>query len=123
MSPEQPDRMPQPRVERPSVGAVVVNFNGGERIVRVLDALCCQQYPVADIVVVDNDSDDGSLAQIRAAFPKVRIIELGLNAGLPTARNVGLRALDTVLAFIVDHDIYADERCIGIMVRAYGGRR
>jgi GT2 family glycosyltransferase len=108
---------------QPSVGAVIVNFNGGKRILRVLDALHRQQYPLADIIVVDNDSNDSSPAEIRAAFPKVRIIELGMNTGLSNARNVGLRALHTTLAFIIDHDIYADENCIAIMIRAYEAER
>ena len=115
--------MHQSSVTRPSVGAVVVNFNGGERILRVLDALEQQQHSLAETIVVDNGSEDQSPAKIRAAFPSVRIIELGANTGLANARNVGLRASQTTLVFIVDHDIYADEHCIAIMMRAYGAVR
>jgi GT2 family glycosyltransferase len=108
---------------KPSVGAAVVNFNGGERILRVLGALQRQQYPLAEIVVVDNDSRDGSPARIRDSFPNVRVIELGENTGLSHARNVGLQALHTFLAFLIDHDIYADERCVAFMIRAYQRER
>ncbi len=106
-----------------SVGAIVVNFNGGQRILRVLEALYRQQYPLAEVVVVDNASSDASPAGIRAAFPQVRVLSLGENTGLSNARNVGLRALNTSLAFMVDHDIYVDERCIALMVQAYEARR
>ena len=116
---EQRQPVQQSPVNPPSVGAVVVNFNGGERILRVLGALHRQTYPLAEIIVVDNDSSDRSPATIREAFPEVRILELGLNTGLSNARNVGLRALHTTLAFIVDHDIYAAEHCIATMVQAY----
>jgi len=103
----------------PTVGAVVVNFNGGDRILRALDALTRQRYPLAEIVVVDNASSDGSPGRIRALYPTVRLMEREANEGLPRARNVGLATLQTTLAFIVDHDIYADEGCIEAMVRAY----
>jgi GT2 family glycosyltransferase len=107
----------------PSVGAVIVNFNGGERILRTLEALRRQKRPLEEIVVVDNGSGDASVAGIRRSQPQVRVIELGENTGLSNARNVGLRALATDLAFLVDHDIYADEGCIEIMVRAYEAQR
>jgi GT2 family glycosyltransferase len=119
----QRDPVRQPAVNQLSVGAVVVNFNGGERVLRALDALHRQQFRLADIIVVDNASDDGSPARIRAAFPQARLIELASNTGLSNARNVGLRALDTTLAFIVDHDIYAAESCVANMVRAYDAER
>ena len=106
----------QSRVE-PTVGAVIVNYNGGDRIIRVVAALLDQDYALTAIVVVDNDSMDGSPARIRAAFPAVQMIELGANTGLSNARNVGLRSLETTFAFIVDHDIYADKHCVGRMVR------
>jgi GT2 family glycosyltransferase len=96
-----------------------VNFNGGDRVLRAVDALMRQRYPFAEIVVVDNGSSDGSPARICTAFPTVRLIQQETNEGLPRARNVGLAALQTTLAFVVDHDIYADERCVEAMVRAY----
>ena len=107
----------------PSVGAVVVNFNGGDRVLRVIDALIRQRYPFAEIVVVDNASSDGSPARIRATYPTVRLIQHEINEGLPRARNVGLAAIQTTLAFVIDHDVYADERCVEAMVRAYLAER
>jgi len=106
-------------MNQPSVGAVIVNFNGGQRILKALEALYRQSQPLLQIVVVDNASGDGSPAAIRETFPNVTVIELDTNTGASTARNVGLRALHTALAFIMDHDIYPDEQCLAIMVRAY----
>ncbi len=104
---------------KPSVGAVVVNFNGGDRVVRVIEALYRQNYALAQVVVVDNCSTDGSIARIRKLYPAVQAVELPANVGLSAARNVGLKALDTDLAFIVDHDIYAEESAIESMVAVW----
>ncbi len=103
----------------PSVGAVVVNFNGGDRVLRVLETLHRQSYALAQMVVVDNDSRDDSIARIRRQYEAVQVVQLPDNIGLSAARNVGLQALHTDLAFIVDHDIYAGETAIESMVAAY----
>jgi GT2 family glycosyltransferase len=96
---------------RPSVGAVVVNHDGGERLLRVLSALRAQSYPVDEVLVVDNASTDGSLARVGAAFPDVRVLHLERNAGIAIARNAGLWALRTRLALLLD----------GACVRVAGG--
>lgn len=103
----------------PTVGVVVVNYNGGERILRVLDALRRQRHPLAEVVVVDNASTDDSPARIRREHPDARIIDLGANKGLAVARNVGLRELDTTLALLLDHDVYVEEDCIERLVAAW----
>jgi GT2 family glycosyltransferase len=100
------------------VGAVVVNYNGGDRILRSLQALREQHPPLHEVVVVDNGSTDGSIARIRQTDPAVRIIELGENRGLPAARNAGLRTLTTELALSIDSDVYLDPDCVGRLVAA-----
>jgi GT2 family glycosyltransferase len=110
-------------MNQPSVGAVVVNFNGGDRVLKALEALNRQSHPLLEIIVIDSASGDDSPAAIRAAFPNVTVIELGKNGGVSAARNVGLRALHTTLAFVMDHDIYPEEQCLAIMLQAYDLQR
>lgn len=107
----------------PSVSAIIVNYNSGERIFRVLEALYRQNQPLAEIVVVDNDSADGGPQAIRARFPEVRIVAMGENAGLSAARNAGLAAVDTPLALLVDHDIYLTDGALAAMMRAQAATR
>jgi GT2 family glycosyltransferase len=103
----------------PTVGVVVVNYNGGERILRVLGALQRQRFPLAEVVVVDNASSDGSPARIRRDFPGTRIVALADNEGLSVARNVGLHELGTTLALLLDHDVYVEKDCVEKLVRAW----
>jgi GT2 family glycosyltransferase len=107
------------RHDQPTVGVVVVNYNGGERVMRVLGALQRQRYPLAEVIVVDNASTDRSLDRIRCDYPATRVIDLGANRGLPVARNVGLRELGTTLALLLDHDVYVEEDCIERLVAAW----
>jgi len=105
------------------VSAVVVNHNGGDRVIRAVAALVGQRYPLSQVVVVDNASSDGSPGRISAAFPEVRIIDLGGNRGLSVARNAGLRAVSSRLVLLVDHDIYVEDTAVAAMVDAWQAER
>ena len=52
-----------------------------------LDSLLEQQPPPAEILVVDNHSDDGSAAFVTERYPEVRVIDTGRNGGPGLARN------------------------------------
>ena len=44
----------------------------------------------AEIIVVDNDSQDDSCAMIKARFPNVKLIENAANLGFPKGNNIGV---------------------------------
>src|SRR5690606_31730345 len=79
----------------PRVRAVVLNYNGGDHVVRCVEALRATEYPADrfEIVVVDNASLDGSDAVIADRFPEVRIIPTGANLGFP-ANNLAMVDLE-----------------------------
>lgn len=84
------------------IRCVVVNFNAGPLLARcVIDLL--GQDP-AEVVVVDNASDDDSLARLKEALPRgapVRVIRNETNRGFAAACNQGARDADTgYLAFV-----------------------
>ena len=97
---------------RLAVSAVVLNYNGGERVCRALRGLVEQSFPLKEIILVDNHSTDGSLERIRAAFPQVEIVQTGGNLGLPAARNAGLQRARANLVLMLDADVYVTEGCI-----------
>lgn len=102
-----------------SLSAVVVSYNGGQRVLNTLEALDRQRYPLEAIVLVDNRSTDGSTERVRARFPDVEILDMGGNRGPSPARNRGLGHVRTELVLLVDNDVYADEDCIETMVEAW----
>ncbi len=62
----------------PSVSVVIVNFNGKDLLRQCLQTLLDTDYPNYEVVVVDNASTDGSLAEIEASFgsnPRIKIVE------------------------------------------------
>jgi GT2 family glycosyltransferase len=47
-----------------AVAVVLVNWNGWQHVIECLDSLLAQDYPDFHVIVVDNDSRDGSVEQI-----------------------------------------------------------
>lgn len=74
---------------------VVLCYNGIELTLACIESLQRLSYASFDILVVDNASQDGTPAAVRAQFPDVEVIETGANLGFAAGNNVGLRyALD-----------------------------
>jgi GT2 family glycosyltransferase len=67
-----------------------VNWNGRADTMACLESLMLQQYASLWAIVVDNGSDDGSVAAIRAAFPQVTVLETGKNLGFTAGSNAGI---------------------------------
>jgi GT2 family glycosyltransferase len=54
------------RIEWPKVFIIILNWNGWEDTIECLESLYNISYPNYDVIIVDNDSQDDSLARIRA---------------------------------------------------------
>src|SRR4029079_17045160 len=100
--------MPE-RVEsasRPAdVAVVIVNYNSGDDVTRAArSALEAAGDARVEVVVVDNDSRDGSAERAEAAVTGLRVIRSGRNAGFGSAANVGMRATRTPWVFLLNPD-------------------
>ena len=73
----------------PLVYAVILAWNNYDDTHECIASVAKTDYPNQEIVLVDNGSTDGTPARIRAAFPKVHVIENGRNLGVPAGYNVG----------------------------------
>lgn len=93
--------------ERPALGAisaVVCNYNGMAYLERCVQALVDLGDQLAEILVVDNLSTDGSRAFLRERFPSVRLIEMEDNGGPAKARNRGYREARCRWVLTLDND-------------------
>lgn len=74
--------------ERPHITVGVLSFNRLPALRLTLDVLTHGvQYPEMEIIVVDNNSQDGSQEMLRRDFPHVKLIALDENRGT-SARNL-----------------------------------
>ena len=72
----------------PDLSVSIVNTNSRELLLACLDSL---PHGV-EVVVLDNASDDGSVAAVRERFPDVRLIEQRYRVGFGANNNTVIRA-------------------------------
>lgn len=71
----------------PTFSIAVVTFNRAGLVGRALDSALVQGRDDVEIVVLDNDSRDGTAELIASRYPQVRLIRLARNLGCPDGRN------------------------------------
>ena len=102
-----------------TVSAVVVNHNGGENILTCVRALKDQRTKLSQIIVVDNASTDKSPERLVEGFPEIELVRLDHNAGLSSARNIGLQRVDAGLVLLLDDDIYVSGDALEKMISVF----
>ncbi len=96
--------------------AVVVNFEAGALLVECVRSLFAGNPP-AELVVVDNASTDDSIANLRSAFPNVRVVEAPGNVGYATGANLGIAATRAPVVAVLNPDTELDPGTADAMVR------
>lgn len=78
--------------EQPLVYVILVNYNGLQDTIECIDSLNKINYKNYKIIVVDNDSKDGSAQKLRNKYNDdiIKIIELKSNTGFAGGNNVGI---------------------------------
>ncbi len=91
--------------ETPAISVVVPNWNGHAWLPSLLQSIAAQHLVPAELIVVDNGSQDGSLAYLRDAHPQVRVLALARNTGFAHAANRGLEAARGSFVALLNSDI------------------
>jgi GT2 family glycosyltransferase len=87
-----------------SLSVVVVTHDSRAAVSAALPALWEQLDAGDELVVVDNDSADGTLAAVREIAPTATLLETGRNAGFGAAANAGARAAGGDLLVFLNPD-------------------
>ena len=74
------------------LSVIIVSFNTRELLRDCLvSVMACRDEVSAEVLVVDNDSRDGSCEAVAKEFPQVRLICNPRNVGFAAANNQALR--------------------------------
>lgn len=77
------------RLQSPVLSVLIVNWNTRELLRACLRSLAINPYAgPSEILVVDNDSQDGSAEMVREEFPEARLILPGRNTGYARGNNL-----------------------------------
>ncbi len=94
---------PQPPL--PDLSVVIVSWNTRPELRTCLASVFAGLGATsAQVVVVDNDSDDGSADMVEAEFPAAVVVRNPANVGFATACNVGLSVADGRIVLLLNPD-------------------
>lgn len=90
---------------RGPLSVCLINFNGAHCLERCLAALTAATTPGDEILVVDNASEDDSLALVAACCPRAVVLRMARNRGPGAARNRGFLQAAHARILFVDNDV------------------
>lgn len=116
---------------RPDCSVIVVNWNTREYLAECLASILADDGVTlvgegvttqpgqisAEVIVVDNASDDGSAAMVADRFPQVRLIENNRNVGFALANNQAIAHARGRVLFLLNPDAYVLPGALTALVR------
>jgi glycosyltransferase involved in cell wall biosynthesis len=112
--------------QRPAAATVIISlYNYQDHIVECLESVRAQTMADLDLVVVDDCSQDASLAVVRDwldrwgdRFSRYLLLHYKTNGGLARARNTAFAHSRTEYVFVLDADNLIYPRCVAALVSA-----
>ena len=106
---------------QPKIFIVVLNFNGKDTLAACLSSIFQSDYLNFEVIVVDNDSKDGSLEQAKNDFSRAHFIKNPSNMGFSRGNNLGIRyALEKFAdyVFILNNDTLIEKTTLSSLISA-----
>ncbi len=103
--------------DTPLVSIVIVNYNAGKQLARCLDCIAQQTYTNWELLVVDNASQDESVAALQNV-ERVRLIRNAKNLGFAVAQNQGLHSASGEFLMPLNFDVRLEPGYIAALVDA-----
>lgn len=105
----------------PNVAIIVLNWNDSINTIACVKSLQALQYPHYRIYIIDNNSEDNSIQEIKKIFPEIDLYNSGSNLGWAGGNNFGIK-----LAFshgynhfyLVNPDIRVQPETLSALVEA-----
>lgn len=108
-------------MEQPKVFILILNYNGKKTLMPCLQSVYQANYPNFEVIVIDNDSKDGSLEESKHRFPRTHFIKNDKNLGFAAGNNVGIRfALEKGADYVwlVNNDAKIEKDTLSKLVEA-----
>ncbi len=101
-------------MKKHDIGIVIVNYNVRHFLIQCLQSI--RHSKLGDlnleVIIVDNDSVDGSVAWIKNEYPEFKLIENNINVGFSKANNQAIKCLNSTYTLLLNPDTVLEEDCL-----------
>ncbi|MFC1648311.1 glycosyltransferase family 2 protein [Nanoarchaeota archaeon] len=91
---------------------IVLNWNGKKYLKDCFSSIKRQSFQDFEAILVDNNSDDGSVEYVKKKFPFVKIVQNDDNYGFAKGNNIGIAKAKGKWVFILNNDTKLDKHCL-----------
>ncbi len=104
----------------PRVAAAVLTWNGGDRLLRGLDALLAGEKPRGgmEVILVDNGSTDGAPEKAAGRHPVLKLLRSERNVGFAAGVGLALKATAADILVLVNDDAVVEPQGVALLVDA-----
>ena len=93
----------------PKVSVIIPCYNAEKTIEACIGGLMAQEYPSVEIIVIDDDSRDGT-STILKKLTGIQLIKNAKNEGPASSRNKGISASSGEIILLIDSDCLIENR-------------
>lgn len=101
------------------ISIIIVNWNTKTDTARCIKSIYKNCTLSFEIIVTDNNSQDGSFSYLKKRFPKIGLIQNPKNYGYAKANNQGVKVANNELILILNPDTQIQKNTIEILVDYY----
>ncbi len=83
---------------------IIVNYNTRKHLQACLSSVYAHCQKSIEVIVVDNNSKDDSVAMVKSEFPSVKLIESSVNLGFGMGNNVGVEHASHEFVMLLNSD-------------------
>ncbi len=95
---------------------IIVNYNSSRLLQKCLESISASKIHIDyEVIVVDNNSTDGGIADLKKRFPQVNFIEQSVNRGFAAGNNAGIMNSTGEAILLVNPDAELEENAVQIL--------
>jgi len=103
-------------MKKPLVSIIVLNWNGKHYLRNCFESLARQTYTNLEVIMVDNNSTDGSIAFMMTNFPWVKVVKNKNNLGVARGYNEGVKYAEGEYIVFINNDMVFARRWLEELV-------
>ena len=101
----------------PKVSINIANYNSKKYLPFWISSILNQNFKDFEVVIIDNDSKDGSKEYIKENYDNIKLIENPSNLGFSHAHNQAILENDSEYILIMNQDVFLENDFLEILIK------